>query len=619
MAASCGGFAAVFGGSLLAWSFVHHRGVTVSGDEPSYIGEAYALGRLHTWNLGPAFASNGLQHLLGASSSLEQDVVSHGIQFPIHAIGFSFALSPSLALADSLAAVHLELFILISALVIWLGIEATRVVRAPRVWLLLLVALFCAPGYLLATTQVYPDLLSGLVLAVVIVRLIAVERDGLSGIRSLVVTGALLFIFVWLDNKNIVVGVLVGTIAVLIARRRGATNREIFVLGGLVLLGVAGVTAINVYAYGHPLGPTQDIAPFSGDSLTKVVALVFDRRHGILVQSPAALLGLVGAARWWRRTRWSVTAGVVAVAVALSANAGLVGGMAGGSFVGRYEWEALPLALTFGGLVLMELATTRRRAAAGVVGVLFVLTLLESWALLTSRPDEISFIANGWDPAAYLGWWGRLDPSPILNYSSGVWVNARSLWGLGALIALTSAAALTFARLLGGGVRLARTSAAVLLAALLCWGMALASPFLLPTPLRYAASDLGPLPLPLPSGALTVDSPGRQRTILSGPNVVVLPGRYRITVVYELNDSSPHLATFKVLERGALGRSSAAVFLHRPSPPTKTRQSVELNVTSPGQMSAILRWRGSGRLTVWSVTIAKIATCHIVECQGGWL
>jgi len=610
----------MLGGSLLAWSFVHQRGVTLSGDEPSYVGEAYALGRLHTWDLGKAFASSGLHHLLGASSSLLQEVSSHGIQFPYHPIGYSLVLAPSLAIANSLVAVHLELLVLMSALVIWLGVEVTRVAHASRGWLLLLVALFLAPGYLLATTQVYPDLLSGLVLALAVIRLMAIEHDGPSGIWSAAVTGTLIFAFVWLDNKNIVIGILLGTVAALMARRRGATSGERIALVGLALLGVAGVVTVNVYAYGHPLGPVQDLAPFSAGALTKSLALVFDRSHGILVQSPATFLGLVGAAQWWRRTPWSVTAGIAAMAVALVANASLVGGMSGGSFVGRYEWEALPLALAFGGLLLIELARSRSRAVAGVVTVLILFAALESWALIISRPTAASFISGAWDPAADLGWWGRLDPSPILNFSSGEWSNARNLWGLGTLMALALAAALTSARLLHGKRLLARQSVVLVLTALLCWGMALASPFLLPaTPLRYAASDLGPLPLPVPSRAITVDGPGHQGTILSGPNVEVLPGRYRVTVIYNLNDSSTHSANFRVFERGASSQRSATASLVRSSSPRATRQSVKLNVTKAGQLSVRLKWRGSGRLTVWSVTIAKVATCHVVECQGGLL
>lgn len=614
-----GGFSALFGGSLLALTFVHHRGVTLSGDEPSYVGEAYALGRLHTWNLGSAFSSGGFHRLIGSNSPTEQYVLNHGVQFPYHAFGFSAILAPALALVSSLGAVHLELLTLMSVLVIWLGVEITRLTHVPRTWLLLLVVLFLAPGYLLATTQVYPDLLSGLVLAIAIIRLMRVERNGPSGIWSSVGTGALLFAFFWLDDKNIVIGILVGTVAALVARRRGATDREVVVLIGLVLLGVVGVAAFNIYAYGRALGPTQVLDPFTSDSLTRMVALVFDRRHGILVQNPATLLGLVGAARWWRRAPWSMTVGIAAVAVALVANASLLGGMNGGSFVGRYEWEALPLALAFAGLLIIELVTLRRRAAAGVIGVLFLLAILESWALVTSRSDALSFIANGWDPATYLGWWGRLDPSPILNYFNGEWGNARNLWGLGALVALALAAALALARLLGGGMRLTRISVVALLTALLCWGMALASPFLLPPPIHYAASDLGPFPLPVPSRGITVSGPGHGGTILSGPNLDVLPGLYRVTVAYSLTDPLPHSATFEVQVEGVRGQNMSATHLLLSSSPATTKESVELNVVAPGPLSVNLTWHGSGRLTVRSVTVAKVSTCHIVECQGGWL
>ena len=614
-----GGFSVIFGGSLLALSFVHHRAVNLSGDEPSYVGEAIALGRLHTWNLGSAFASSDFNRLAGTSAPIEQFVRSHGIQFPYHAIGFSVLFAPILALVDSLGAVHLELLVLLSVLVVWLGVEVTILTRTPRSWLFFVAVLFLAPGYLLATTQIYPDLLSGLILAVAIVRIMVVERNGPAGTWPSVVTGALLFSFVWLDDKNIVIGILIGAIATLVARRRGATNREVIVFSCLGLLGVVGVTSLNIYAYGHPLGPLQDIAPFSIDGLTKMVALVFDRRHGILVQSPATLLGLVGAVRWWRRTPWSVTVGVLAMAVVLVGNASLVTGMAGGSFVGRYEWEALPLALAFGGLYLVELATTRRRATVVIVGAILLLGLIESWAIFTSRPSALSFITNGWDPSAYLGWWGRIDPSPILNYFNGEWSNARNLWGLGALAALTLATTLILARLVGGKERLVRISLVAIPTALVCWGMTLTSPFLLPTPIHYAASDLGPLPLPIPSRSITVDRPGHQGTIISGPKLEVLPGRYHVTIDYSLIDPGPHSATFEVSERPPSSQQSVAVRKFLPSSISMTQESLDLEVIAPGSMSVTLPWHGTGRLTVWSVTFAKIETCHVVECQGGLL
>lgn len=623
------GLSAVFGGSLLALTFVHHRGVNLSGDEPSYVGEAFSLARLHTWNLGSAFASQKFDRLVENSTPIEQFVRSHGIQFPYHSIGFSAILAPSLAFLESLGAIHLELLALLSVLVIWLSFELTTLTRAPRTWLVLIVVIFLAPGYLIATTQIYPDLLSGLVLAIVVVRLMIIENNGAMNIRSSAIMGILLFIFVWLDDKNIVIGVLVGAVAVLVSRRRGATRRDMTVLIGFVSAGAIGVAILNIYAYGHPLGPLQDIAPFSGAGLTKLVALIFDRRHGILVQSPATVLALIGAIRWWRKTPWSISVGVAAAAVVLVGNASLVTGMAGGSFVGRYEWEALPLALLFGGLFLIELFAKHRNAGAGVIGILFVLALLEWWALFTSRSDSQSFISNGWDPASYLGWWGRLDPSPILNYVNSEWespifsyvhnewTNARNLWGLGALVALTLTVGLILVRLVDGNKRLTRFSMTTLFIAVSCWVMALASPFMLPTPLQYAASDLGATPLPVPSGAITVVGSGHSGVLLAGPKLEVLPGRYRVTVKYSLIDHSKHSAIFGVHEQSSVDEISTTNQEFLPISHKVTQRSLDLQVAAAGALSVSLTWHGSGRISVSTVTFSKIASCHVVECQGG--
>ncbi len=609
----------MFVGSLLALTFVHHRGVILSGDEPSYVGEAFALGRLHTWNLGSAFASTEFNQLVGHGGFIEQSIQSHGIQFPYHALGLSVIIAPVLALIHSLGAVHLELLTIMSALVIWLGFEVTKLTGAAQDWLVIPVALFLAPGYLLATTQIYPDLLSGLIIAIVTMRLMNTELRGSNGLRPSIIDGVLITSLVWIDDKNIVVGVLVGVVAALVAHRHGGFNRDVLVFVGLVFFGVATIVSLNIYAYGHPLGALQEITPFSGSAWTKMVELVFDRRHGILVQSPAVLLGIFGAVRWWRRTPWGVTVGVGAVAVILVGNASLATGMAGGSFVGRYEWEALPLALAFGGLALVELAASRRRAAFVVIGTLFALAVFESWALFYSRSDAISFSASGWDPATYFGWWGRLDPSPILNYMNGEWTNARNLWGLGTLVALTLATSLVLGRVFGGGKRLIQYSMMIFLAAFLCWGMTITSPFVLPSPMQYAASDLGPLPLPIPSRSITVNGPDHQGTIISGPLLDVLPGRYRVDIVYRLNDNFPRSAIFELREESNSDKEQADTHRTLPRSISATQKSLVINVTKPGDLSAILTWRGTGRLTVKSVTFNKIATCHVVGCQGGLL
>ena len=614
-----GGFFAVIGGSLLALWFVHHRGVTISGDEPAYVGTAYALGRLHTWNIGPAFASIGLRHLLGTMTALRQGVTAHGITFPYHGVGYSLLLAPSLTILLSLSAVHVEALVLMSSLVAWLGVEVTKAARVSAVWCFLPVVLFLAPGYLLATTQIYPDLLSGLVLAVVVVRLMVVEIGDSPRTVSLAITGALLFAFVWLDDKNIAIGVLLGLLAVLLSRRKGAPSLGVVLLAAITLVGVVGVVCFDIYAYGHPLGPTQDLAPFSAEGMTKMVALIFDRRHGLLVQDPAVLLGVAGVVRWWRRAPWSVTAGIVAVAVVLVANASLLGGMAGGSFVGRYEWESLPLALAFGGLFLVEIVQSRRRVVRWLVGVFSALAVLEAWALIASRPDATSFMANGWDPAAYVGWWGRLDPSPILNYFNGEWSNARNLWGLGAVLAVALAATLYLNRLATSVRRHTRVLTSLVVISISCWAMALGSPFLLPTPLMFAGSDLGPLPLPVPSRALTVDGPGHQGVLLSSPPIPILPGRYRVSIDYRLMDRTSHQATFEVHAIGSLGARVTVARIPLPSTPTRSVHSYDFDVKGPEKIYMNLTWRGRGPFTVVSIVITKVATCHVVECQGGWL
>ncbi len=604
--------------SLLTLRYIRWRGVVPRGDEPSYLVGGYAISHLHTWNLAGAMQTPFAYSVNGSVSQLGEFITRHGVDFATHPIGFSAVLAVPIFFSATLVAANVGLIVILSALGAWIGWEISNLVPTTRRSVALVALLFVTPAYLLASTQFYPDLLSGMMLAVIALRLVRMEVSEVGRWPSTLVTGLLLSAWTWVDTKNILVAILFATAGLLILRRRGATTSLAATLLAPVAVALITVCAFNLYAYGHPLGLDQGLRPFTVSAATKVLALLIDRRHGLIVQCPAVVLGIYCVGSWLRRAPVSLGATFLTSLILLGGNASVVTGMSGASFIGRYEWEVLPVLLAFAGIFLVRLGANRIRAAASLIVVIGAFTAFEIGSVVTNRPTPFSFISNNWDPASYLGWWGRLDPSPILNYLNHEWGNARNVWGVACLVLLIAAALAGLYLLEHRARRGARTLLALLIvAAASAWVVELRSPFLLPFPVTYAASDLGPFPLPVPAGDITVTGPSSRGTIMSGPNYPVIPGRYEVTITYRLADEKRNVAvaraTLKVASRTTTLRTAALT-----SGP-EHREALIVTVRQPGALSLNVAWHGSGTLDVSTVEIAKIASCNVVNCQGGIL
>ncbi len=71
--------------------------------------------------------------------------------------------------------------------------------------------------------------------------------------------------------------------------------------------------------------------------------------------------------------------------------------------------------------------------------------------------------------------------------------------------------------------------------------------------------------------------------------------------------------------RLVLGRESEGWLGSRSIDATRSVHSYDFDVKGPEKIYMNLTWRGRGPFTVVSIVITKVETCHVVECQGGWL
>jgi hypothetical protein len=629
-------FAVLFVASLGTLALVRHQGVGLGGDEPYYLAAALAIGRFHSLNMVPAVQYAMAHHMIfpwhlppgghiDALASQRPTVVRHGIIFPNHALGL-----PVLLAVPMLAGTSVALVVLV-ALVCALAVGAVRLalgvagVRSP--WGYATALLFLAPVYLLASTQVYPDLATGLSLVVVLLLVAAAETRGRLTTGELAGGAGLLVLLPWLHPQNtFYVVLLVAAVGVLCARRTLPRSQLVW-LALPTALSVGGLAVYNEWAFGHALGATQGVSLASIDTLTRAVALVVDRRQGLLAALPIALLGGVTLWLWRRRTPVFVATCAVVVVATVYGNATQVISFGGGSFIGRFMWPLVPLFVVLAGMYLVELGDVRPRGALAVAVGIAVLYGVQAYPIL--RGDHLYFNRVAWDPARYAGWWGGLDPSPVLGYLGGAtmsdhlsvasdapmsvaaavgaahpWQNARNLWGTACVAALSALVVYVLVHLVRRPVDLrVRWLAALVGTSVVTLVATWHSSVLLPGTATWTAGSLT-------GGTGSAQAAGRGVTavpsagaVVRGPSWSLLPGRYRATVDYAVVGRRPERSLLTVTaftrspDRGP--RVLAAAPLVAPSTGSTT-----FTVVRTAPVVVAVAWSG-GDLRVERVTLTR--------------
>ncbi len=631
--------AALVTASIAMLNLIRHQGVGIGGDEPSYLVEAVAIGRFHTLNLNPGFNFALIHHsifpwhahpgphlaaVIGHASKTR-----HGLYLPGHAIGLSALLAIPMLAGTGVAVV--TLIVVLAALAVGLVhlIGEVSDIRSP--WHFMLLGLFLAPAYVLATTQVYPDLISGMIMAIILMLIAVIERRGSCTTLQLIAGIPLLALLPWLDQKNILLTPpLLVALCVVYFRTKLPTSQ----FGWLMIPAVMSLVclvALNLWGYGYPLGSGQPISVLGGETVTRAIALLFDRRQGIFVQMPTVLLGLAGV--WALRRRIPVAAGsaVVIVLATVYGNATQKISFGGGGFIGRFGWPVLPVLLAFAGLYLLELWKVRNCAAwslAAIIAVLYVIQVVP-FAL----DEHVYFNQIAWDPARYAGWWGSLDPSPILGYIGGVqvgdvigvatdsangivgvissvnpWENGRVLWGLATMLLVAAAAVYYLLQLVKSPSRIRLpVVCAVLSAGVVTFSLTLLSPVLLPATVAFNPSTLLSQVGTKGETRVAVGAADHGAVIL-GPYWSLLPGRYEATIGYHLKDPRPNVALVRTTAIARPPTAGLAMLSQKWLSETQDRSSLTFSVPKTEQVVISVQWNGTGTLQVTAVKLAKLGS-----------
>jgi len=631
---------AASGGALV---LLRHQGVGLGGDEPYYMVEAVSIGRFHTLNLNPGYAFAVNRHVifpwvahsgphLAAQIGQGAPHYKDGLVLSGHSVGLSALLA-----IPTLVNTHVgvaALIVILAALAIALAHVVGEIAEIETPWRVLIAGLFLAPAYLLATTQLYPDLISGLIMAIVIGLLALVERHGnISGFQ-LAVGSALLTILPWFDEKNILLApVLITAVIVVYFRTRLSTTQLAwFVLPSIVSL--VGLLWFNTWGFGSPFGAFQPISLSGLSTVTRFLALLFDRRQGLTVQFPVSLLGFAGIWISRRRNPVAAAAAIIVVLAVVYGNATQVVSFGGGSFVGRFEWPVVPVLFAFAGLYLLELWKIRPGAVKALGILIGGLYVLQAVPILLD--EHLYFNQLAWDPSRYSGWWplGGIDPSPVLGYLGGVgqwpatvsnvigvssntatsivgvipgihwWTSTRTAFGLACLVLSSATVVYLLVILLRRPFRFGRRVLGSLLVLSVITGIgALTAPVLLPAPIRFDVS----------SYQSTAEIRGTSRILtgptatVSGPFWTLLSGRYEATVEYGLLSGTGH-ATLTVSAISPESHSETTVLQPESLSNASTFARVKFNVEKAEQVTLRVRWEGSGSLEVRSVILAKGGT-----------
>ena len=406
-------------GEAAFWLLTRSQGVVFGGDSPGYLTAAQSLAHA-TLNPLPAYFRDMASHAIynwppnvpihiakGVHAYLSG---SHGPVFA-QGVGIPALLAPFMAIGSVTLAV-LGYFGLIASGVVCLHQRASRLGGLGRGGRAVFAVSLAAPALWLASTQVYPDLAAGLILASVFVELALIEVErGLGRVGTTIIVVGLVVV-PWLHIKNLAPLAVAIASLVIIGRRSGVASGRLSAMAAVVLASVGGLFFYNWIYFGRIGGLPLSGLSLSPETAWRSLALLMDRHQGLVVQAPTVLLGLVGLAFAGGSSWRSAVATTLGAASILVINASYSAAPFGGSaFAGRFQWTIAPMLLAWGAVTIGRIQVHRGRllllgTAIAALWTAQLIPILEAHheyvnaAILPFRP---------WDPSLYPGWWGVLD------------------------------------------------------------------------------------------------------------------------------------------------------------------------------------------------------------------
>lgn len=251
-----------------------------------------------------------------------------------------------------------------------------------------------------AGTQIYPDLLAGLLALTGLYWFLTTQRQRSAG-AELALAAAVTYL-PWLQIKfGLACALLVLAVAAKIYRESRDLPRVARLLAVAAVSCVA-LGAYNLYAFGKVSGPyAGDAVEFSKTSLMVLLGMHFDQNQGLLMQNPINLLGLLGVGWLYRANRPLLLLWAAVFVAMLAPNALHPVWYGGWSFTGRFGWAATVVFMLPTLYALLELAK-RRRTLFLVLAWLSV--ALQAYFLSRYGTAQVDMYNRAWE-------------TPLANYS----------------------------------------------------------------------------------------------------------------------------------------------------------------------------------------------------------
>ena len=395
----------------------------VTGDEPHYLVIAHGLLAHRTLEQTAAYRDEFRTRAifkpgLAAGEADPGPGNTHAVAGPhglynIHNVGLPLLIAVTFAAGGTVAA---KLFMIaLSGSIVLLGWAVSgEFTKSRTARVLAVAATTIGQPFIPASSQIYPDLLAGIICLAGLYWLMTMERA-----RPLPMRAAYALAVGWLPWLHIKLAVPAAILTLAAAFLLRARPRELLVLLAIPALALM-LALYNWYAFGHVSGPYQEGAlQLSKTALMVFFGLMFDQNQGLLLQNPALLVGLVFLVPFLARNAVVGLAFVLILGSLILPNA-LHGNWYGGySFSGRFGWSAAVVALIPALYGYLRVFAASRAvfgalvASSVVLQVMFFLTYTFSSADLYPAPAETWLDAyslfyrpvHQWLPALYNAEW----------------------------------------------------------------------------------------------------------------------------------------------------------------------------------------------------------------------
>jgi hypothetical protein len=494
----------------VVYAFIESKGVRTTGDEPHYLVVAKALSHLTVHPFG-TYLEDLRAHQIFAwpagtsptALNLQLYAGPHGL-VSNHNLGLSALLAPFVGVGGARFG-RLGLMAMEAAGVVYFFVRSANLAGLSRQAKVVFAIVIACPAIWLAGTQIYPDLLTGILIACVLVDLLAMERRRRLGWLPTTVSAASLAVLPWLHQQNLVPAVVLLLAFVPLAHvvRRW---QAVLIIAAVSVASWLLLLVYNLYGYGHAVGLPQPFPSLNGAGVTEILGLLFDSHQGLFVQVPSALLGLIGLWLSRRTAPVAVVATLVSAGSLIYLNGTFIHAPYGGaSFAGRFAWSALPPVMAWCPVAIVAIGRSSARLwglAAGAAA----LWVFEAVPIVAGTHVYYNQLAAGapWDVSIYPGWWGSFDRLlPVMIPGGRLF--GRPWFGLLVVLGLLGLALWGARRLMRPPrIDVLRWGAGFVVVAAVAAGLTAVAPAPLPAyALTYPDSSLqGPL-RPSPSGAST--------------------------------------------------------------------------------------------------------------------